>query len=163
MEHAATGCAEDTKVKTLLLASSCLVALCASAQAAPKMLTAQCTETADHVRTCLAPGEAPISPEHLYPPDQAIAQAPVGPLPPPPPMAGISGVLCCWCSMGVAKPEGCAQWPGSDALASRNAADGVQYLRSLGLCADRMGLSGLGILALCALLGFLPVTSFFPS
>jgi len=88
MEHAATGCAEDTKVKTLLLASSCLVALCASAQAAPKMLTAQCTETADHVRTCLAPGEAPISPEHLYPPDQAIAQAPVGPLPPPPPMAG---------------------------------------------------------------------------
>jgi hypothetical protein len=80
------GCAEDTKVKTLLLASSCLLALCASAHAAPKMLTAQCTENADHVRTCLAPGEAPISPEHAYPPDQAIAQAPVGPLPPPPPL-----------------------------------------------------------------------------
>ena len=86
MEHAATGCSEDTKVKTLLLASSCLLALCASAHAAPKMLTAQCTETADHVRTCLAPGEAPILPEHVYPPDQAIAQAPVGPLPPPPPL-----------------------------------------------------------------------------
>src|SRR5215469_2226964 len=61
--------------------------------------------------------------------------------------------------MGVAEPEGCARWPGPDALASRNAADGVQHLWSLGLCADGMGLSGLGILALCALLGFMPSTA----
>src|SRR5262245_21183848 len=66
-----------------------------------------------------------------------------------------SGVRRCWCSVGVAEPEGCARWPGSHALTSRNAADGVQHLWSLGLCADGMGLSWLGILALRALLGFM--------
>jgi hypothetical protein len=65
--------------------------------------------------------------------------------------------------MGVAEPEGCARWPGYDALASRNTADGVQHLWSLGLCADGMGLSGLGILALRALLGFMPITFPKPS
>jgi len=65
-----------------------------------------------------------------------------------------SGVLRCWCSMGVAEPEGCARWPGSDALTSRHTFDGVQHLWSLGLCADGVRLSGLGLLALCALLEF---------
>jgi len=70
-------------MKTIFITGCALIALCVTAHAAPKMLTAQCTETADHVRTCLAPGEAP---EHINPSDQAIAQAPVGPLPPPPAM-----------------------------------------------------------------------------
>ena len=56
--------------------------------------------------------------------------------------------------MGVAEPEGCARWPGYGALASRNTANGVQHLWSLGLCADGVRLSGLGLLALCALLEF---------
>ena len=73
-----------------------------------------------------------------------------------------SGVRRCWCSVGVAEPEGCARWPGSHALTSRNAADGVQHLWSLGLCADGMGLSGLDILALCALLGFIAMKMEFP-
>ena len=60
----------------------------------------------------------------------------------------------CWCSLGMAELEGCARWPGYDALASRNTADGVQHLWSLGLRTNGMGLSGLGILALRALLEF---------
>src|SRR6516165_10718482 len=103
--------------RALLLAG---VVFCAShALAAPKMLTAECTETADHVRTCLAPGEAP---EHVYPPDQAIAQAPVGPLPPPPalgppppPMAGppvcvVAGAPWEWLNLRAA-PDGPVMMP----------------------------------------------------
>jgi len=53
-------------VKTLFLAGCAFVAICASAHAAPKMLTSQCTETPDHIRTCLAPGEAPWSAERPH-------------------------------------------------------------------------------------------------
>ena len=101
-------------MKTIFITGCALIALCVTAHAAPKMLTAQCTETADHVRTCLAPGEAP---EHINPSDQAIAQAPVGPLPPPPalgppppPMAGppvcfVAGAPWEWLNLRAA-PDG---------------------------------------------------------
>jgi len=105
-------------MKTIFITGCALIALCVTAHAAPKMLTAQCTETADHVRTCLAPGEAPISPE----PDLAIAQAPVGPLPPPPalgppppPMAGppvcfVAGAPWEWLNLRAA-PDGPIMMP----------------------------------------------------
>jgi hypothetical protein len=36
--------------------------MCSLAHAAPRMLKSECHETEDHIRTCLAPGEAPVTP-----------------------------------------------------------------------------------------------------
>jgi hypothetical protein len=81
-------------VKTLFLAGCAFIAICASAHAAPKMLTSQCTETEDHVRTCLAPGEAPWSatrPRKIPPsiPETAMPVTPQQRVPPAAPEAAV--------------------------------------------------------------------------
>jgi hypothetical protein len=46
--------------KVLLI--SVAFGMCSLAHAAPRMLKSECHETEDHIRTCLAPGEAPVVP-----------------------------------------------------------------------------------------------------
>src|ERR1700760_1450266 len=58
------------------------------------MLTSQCTETEDHVRTCLAPGEAPWSatrPRKVSPsiPGTAMPATPQQQIPPAAPEAAV--------------------------------------------------------------------------
>jgi hypothetical protein len=78
-------------MKTIFMAGCALIALCATAHAAPKMLTAQCTDVeqpdGSTIRTCLAPGEAAWSaerPHRVFPeaPGAVIPQQQVPPAAP---------------------------------------------------------------------------------